>query len=177
MSSNGDGKTACQEFDCVEKGAEKIAPNLLWALWALTMVIFPLSGMLTWAVICGIVFIMLVIFAPFIMIFRRDWKTFCEEVFAVLSRSCASMKGMLFYSIIPYLVIPFLFGGLGCVMLAPLPCLLLSLFIFFFSKDSNEVGDSPENKVSAVPVHESLANKIETRVVELKEERNPDGYE
>lgn len=37
MSTNTTG-VACQRFECSEKGAEKIAPNLLWAFWGVTFI-------------------------------------------------------------------------------------------------------------------------------------------
>jgi len=127
------GATACRQFDCTEKGAEKIFPNLLWALWSLTMLGFYVTGGLTLVVVGGLAFV----FSCGAVNFTDEKNKYIDHVCCGLARQdnpdWHPMNVLFMYSIPSFLLIPFLFGGLGAVVIGPLPVLVMVMIGLSFT--------------------------------------------
>jgi hypothetical protein len=123
--------SACSQFDCKEKGAEKISPNLLWALWGLTIIIFLLPGWATFFVVWVLVY--LFTFGGVNAFTEGHVSHTCG-----FSWSKESYRLIFFmYSIIPFVVIPLLFGGVGALVLGPLPVLFFTFLVLVLDLRTN----------------------------------------
>eukprot|EP00603_Paraphysomonas_imperforata_P012794 CAMPEP_0114468730 /NCGR_PEP_ID=MMETSP0104-20121206/10337_1 /TAXON_ID=37642 ORGANISM="Paraphysomonas imperforata, Strain PA2" /NCGR_SAMPLE_ID=MMETSP0104 /ASSEMBLY_ACC=CAM_ASM_000202 /LENGTH=417 /DNA_ID=CAMNT_0001642333 /DNA_START=93 /DNA_END=1346 /DNA_ORIENTATION=+ len=137
MTSSGTG-TACKQFDCTEKGAEKVSPNLLWALWTLSILFYPFTGMVTLLVIGLLALVLSCGFINFADKNNQYYKDFfCGGPMPTENKPAPIYNfTLLVYSTIPFLLIPLLFGGLGAVILGPLPVLVLACFISVMKKNA-----------------------------------------
>jgi hypothetical protein len=132
--TNSELDVTCKQFKCKEKGAEKISPNLLWALWALTMAIFPLSGGITFAIVAALLFI-----CTCGKVNASNKDKLANHVTCGVSEQPENVSLLtpsnyrFLYSIIPFLLIPTLFGGIGAMVIGPLPCLLCTILFLSFT--------------------------------------------